>query len=282
MPSEEQLVVGSIFASIVSGTSWGQKVTISNRTVTSLFFYLVQDPTAGGTLTFLIRAVSGDAILATQAWGNSVDISTTPAWYNVAFDTPATINEEVYLLATSSGGSAGNLINTYATATDVKASEVAVTRTSGGSYAEQTGRDAPYVYVYHNNPQVSTQAVTNVSTTTATGNGTIVSIGGSAVTQHGHVWATTIDPDTTDSKTSLGAATAGAFTSSITGLIVGQQYFTRAYSTNTEGTGYGANVRFTADRPNTILKPGDLAVIQTRLHYVDNDGKERYLEGILI
>jgi len=45
--------------------------------------------------------------------------------------------------------------------------------------------------------------------------------------------------------TSDGSGT-GAFVSAITGLTSGQLYHVRAYATNTVGTGYGADVQFSA------------------------------------
>ena len=129
---------------------------------------------------------------------------------------------------------------------------------------------------------VTTQAPTNIASTTATGNGTITSTGYSAVTQHGHCWATTVDPTTADSKTSNGAGSAGAFISAITGLVRGTKYYVRAYATNTEGTAYGSNVSFLAGFPYTIALEGQIAVVETRFHYVGADGKEYYLQGTLI
>ena len=72
------------------------------------------------------------------------------------------------------------------------------------------------------------------------------------------------------------------FTSSVTGLLFGQKYFMRAYATNSEGTVYGANVTFTAGIIGSQISEGNLSIVQTRLHYVDADGKERWLEGILV
>ncbi len=131
-------------------------------------------------------------------------------------------------------------------------------------------------------PIVKTLYNTDFAATTVTGNGGIDNLGLSAVTEHGHVWATTTDPDTTDSKTTLGAGSLGVFTSSITGLIEGQIYHTRAYATNSEGTGYGANLRFVAGRSNLTLQAGEISVKGDQLHYVDLNGKERYVEGILV
>ena len=98
-------------------------------------------------------------------------------------------------------------------------------------------------------PIVTTQAVTNIVTTTATGNGNIIDLGGPTATQHGHCWNTTGTPTTSDSKTENGVPSAtGAFTSALTGLTAGMKYYVRAYIINTEGTEYGNQVEFTADR----------------------------------
>ena len=124
--------------------------------------------------------------------------------------------------------------------------------------------------------------MTHILDTLAIGHGTIVDIGASAVTEHGHCWAATIDPTTSDDKTTNGAGSVGVFESTLTELSPLQKYYVRAYATNTEGTSYGANVTFTADQSNTQLLPFEISVVETRLHYVDVDGKERYLEGTLV
>jgi uncharacterized repeat protein (TIGR02543 family) len=100
-------------------------------------------------------------------------------------------------------------------------------------------------------PTVTTQAVTDITATTATGNGTIAAPGVPSPSQHGVVWSTSIDPTTADNKTTDGAVGgAGAFTSAMTGLTPGTLYHVRAYATNTEGTVYGDDVSFT-----TLLLP---------------------------
>lgn len=102
-------------------------------------------------------------------------------------------------------------------------------------------------------PTVTTQATTSILETTATGNGNVTALGDSPVTQHGHCWDTSINPTTSNNKTTKGAkGSTGAFTSSITGLSAGTLYYTRAYAINTAGTSYGDNVTFTADSAPTI------------------------------
>lgn len=96
-------------------------------------------------------------------------------------------------------------------------------------------------------PTVTTQAVSSITSTTATGNGNITSLGAPNPTQYGVVWNTTGTPTTADAKTTQGAASAtGTFTSSITGLSANTTYYVRAYATNTAGTSYGSEVTFTS------------------------------------
>ena len=106
---------------------------------------------------------------------------------------------------------------------------------------------------------VTTQTCENVADTTATGRGTIVTLGSPTPTAHGHCWAETVDPTTSDSSVDNGAASAtGAFTSAITRLTPGTAYYTRAYATNAVGTAYGANVYFIAstDRAGYVWMEG--------------------------
>ena len=90
---------------------------------------------------------------------------------------------------------------------------------------------------------VTTQECTDTIAEKTTGHGTLISKGASEVTQHGHVWATSLNPTTADSKTENGAKpNLGQFTSNITGLTPNTTFYVRAYATNTEGTVYGGNV----------------------------------------
>lgn len=105
-------------------------------------------------------------------------------------------------------------------------------------------------------PTVSTQAMSNISGSTATGHGNITDVG-SGVDEHGHCWSTSQAPTTADSKTENGPGSAGAFTSSLTGLPVGTKHYVRAYAINSEGTSYGAEVSFYADQGNQIFPFAD-------------------------
>jgi len=95
-------------------------------------------------------------------------------------------------------------------------------------------------------PMLSTQAVTNVGLTTATGNGTISGLGETNLTQHGVVWSTVTNPTVElSTKTTQGdASSTSTFTSAITGLTANTKYYLKAYVTNTTGTYYGDEVTF--------------------------------------
>lgn len=91
---------------------------------------------------------------------------------------------------------------------------------------------------------LTTVALTNLSTTSVTSGGNISSDGGGAVTERGVCWNLTGTPTVADSKTSNGTG-SGVFTSSVTSLTPGTNYFVRAYATNSAGTAYGNEIAFT-------------------------------------
>ncbi len=95
-------------------------------------------------------------------------------------------------------------------------------------------------------PVFSTAVGTNTSGIASTSmivTDVLESNGGTAISQHGHVWSKTNQtPSLTDSKTELGATT-GPFpftiASKLTGLEANTTYYVRPYATNDKGTGYG-------------------------------------------
>ena len=92
-------------------------------------------------------------------------------------------------------------------------------------------------------PELSTTEVTDMTTTTALSGGTITSDGGSPVIARGVCWSTGQTPIISDNKTTDGSGT-GTFSSSLSGLTPGTQYYVRAYATNSNGTGYGSAKSF--------------------------------------
>jgi len=96
-------------------------------------------------------------------------------------------------------------------------------------------------------PTVTTTAITDISTNTATGGGDVTHDGSANVTAKGICWSTSENPTITDSSTSNGTG-EGSYVSYLTGLNSSTHYHVRAYATNSIGTGYGIDVSF-----NTLL-----------------------------
>jgi uncharacterized protein (TIGR02145 family) len=82
-----------------------------------------------------------------------------------------------------------------------------------------------------------------VAVTTAVSGGNVTNDNGGVVTERGVCWNTTGNPTIAGSKTSDGTGTGG-FSSTITSLSAGSVYYVRAFATNSAGTGYGDQIRF--------------------------------------
>ena len=93
-------------------------------------------------------------------------------------------------------------------------------------------------------PVVVTNAVSAITSASASCGGNVSDDQGAAVTAKGVCWSTTSGPTIADSKSTDGTGT-GTFTSSISSLSPGTTYYVRAYATNTNGTSYGSEVSFT-------------------------------------
>ena len=99
-------------------------------------------------------------------------------------------------------------------------------------------------------PTVTTGAVTNITTSTATVAGTVTDDGGAAVTARGICYSTTQNPTIANSMVASGSGT-GSFSANLSGLAANTTYYARAYATNAQGTSYGSQVSFTTTA-NTV------------------------------
>lgn len=150
MAVEEQLEQDT--ALIINATGpirGGQRLTIANRQVTKLAFYLRKFGTPPDTYYFAIRKVSDDGILVREAVALADSLTEVVTLVEHTFAAPPTVNEEVRILVEYNAGDGANLITTYYKNSNVKAGEyrcyyqaAAYTDYSAG------GEDHAYRYTY--------------------------------------------------------------------------------------------------------------------------------------
>jgi len=217
------------FATNTAGTSYGTEVTFTTTAIAP---------------TVTTQAVS--SITATIATGNG-NISNlgvpNPTAYGVCWSTnsnPTTSNSKIDKGAVSATGNYTAAM-TGLTANTTYHVRAFATNIAGTSYGADVSFTTSAIA-----PTITTQAVTDITASTATGNGNIISLGVPNPTAYGVCWSTSSNPTTSNSKIDMSATSAtGTFTASITGLIGYTSYHVRAYATNSAGTSYGSEVTFT-------------------------------------
>ena len=100
-------------------------------------------------------------------------------------------------------------------------------------------------------PALTTQNVTDITSTSAISGGDILDSAGLDITARGICWNTNPNPTIDDYKTNNGKG-KGSFLSSITGLIRNNTYYVRSYAVTSAGTGYGNTVIFVIDIDGNI------------------------------
>jgi hypothetical protein len=105
-------------------------------------------------------------------------------------------------------------------------------------------------------PTVVTKAASDVTMSSATLNGEVISEGGRATSDRGFVYsATDINPTLSNQKIST-AYGIGPFSSNLTNLNLNTTYYFRAYATNPVGTQYGITEKFStldAKLPTVVI-----------------------------
>ena len=91
-------------------------------------------------------------------------------------------------------------------------------------------------------PTITTNATANVTDVSVDCGGTIVSDGGTDITEKGLCWNNSANPTIENEKITLNGEN---FSGTITGLTDGVVYYVRAYATNAVGTVYGEERTFT-------------------------------------
>ena len=134
-------------------------------------------------------------------------------------------------------------------------------------------------------PTVTTTDASSITLTSAVSGGNVTDNGGGEVTAKGVCWSTSENPTTADDKTDDGTGT-GSFTSDITGLTPGTDYYVRAYATNSAGTAYGNQVTFSTDQLELATVTTDaassvtLTTAVTGGNVTDDGGAEVTAKGV--
>jgi hypothetical protein len=104
---------------------------------------------------------------------------------------------------------------------------------------------------------LTTNSTTAITQNSASSGGNITADGGSAITERGICYSTSVNPTTANTKVASGAG-IGSFTVPMTGLTAGTTYYVRAYAINSTGTSYGNQVTFTTVSaiPPTVMTTG--------------------------
>ena len=101
-------------------------------------------------------------------------------------------------------------------------------------------------------PVVATNVASSISQTSAICGGEVISEGDSPVSEKGICWSTSDSPTIQDSI-AIDTINIGSFSSELTNLDPGTEYYWRAYATNSFGTGYGQVKSFITDPASTPI-----------------------------
>lgn len=231
-------------------------------TVSKLTIHLVTSKLFGSTnAKGVIWLQSSLGIVSNGVSGATAVAFGSAEWYDFTYSTEPSLSAstDYYLGYVAADGANGGARIAYDTGTsNYGVSDQANSYSSPASLSGDgtTNRMfsvyATYTVASDSPPTVTTQPVTDITKTTATGNGNVTDDGGATITERGVCWNTSPTPTTANSK-ATSAGTTGAFTASITGLTEGTTYYVRAYAINAEGTSYGSEVSFVAcDLPTVV------------------------------
>lgn len=128
--------------------SIGQRLTVSNRKITKLGFWIGRNGSIAGQVYFKVVRVSDDGVIQSQLWGNINDLGAI-AYKEVTFVAPDFINEEVRIIVEPTAGDSGDHVLVGCQDTDVKADESYTRyRHNTSEYEEIASYDCAYRYTY--------------------------------------------------------------------------------------------------------------------------------------
>ncbi len=107
-----------------------------------------------------------------------------------------------------------------------------------------------FATVVHTIPSVTTAAVSNITGTSATVGGNVISDGEENVFDRGICYSTVSMPTVSDNCIHIGQG-IGSFSDILNGLLPETTYYVRAFAINSIGVGYGSEVNFTTANADT-------------------------------
>ncbi|MGQ7947345.1 rhamnogalacturonan lyase family protein [Flavobacterium sp. WC2509] len=132
---------------------------------------------------------------------------------------------------------------------------------------------------------LTTNAVTNITTTTAISGGNITSDGGQTITERGVAYSNSnANPTTADSKVADIAGGVGNFSVTLSGLSPGTFYYARAYAINSGGPSYGSTIRLSTSQVADALvtTPKQVEFLNRGLVAIQKSSSSVYLSWRLL
>ena len=130
-------------------------------------------------------------------------------------------------------------------------------------------------------PELYTTPLTNITSTSFISGGRVTSDGMAIVSARGVCWGTDLNPTINNNITTDGEGT-GSFTSSITGLESGTNYYVRAYATNSLGTAYGNAIIFITPLTDIDGNVYNTVVIGNQVWMTENLRTTKYCDNTKI
>ncbi|MBA7633839.1 hypothetical protein ES703_41410 [subsurface metagenome] len=126
----------------------GQILTIPNRKVTKLGFWLYRLGSPTGDVTFEIRRQSDDSLISSQFWGDAATLPEEITYEEVEFPDPQIINERVRICIHYYGGNTENYVATRFQGANVKDAEQ-LTHMPNLTWFNVSFWDCAYRYKYY-------------------------------------------------------------------------------------------------------------------------------------
>ncbi len=145
--TEEQTEVQTDWGMYTGATTRvGQRLTIPNRKVIKLGFWLNKTNLPTGDVTFTIRKVSDDSLIISKVWGDAADLTTELTYKEVEFDTSILINQQVRISAEFISGDSDNQVGVGRRLADVKPDEF-FTHYESPNWTDNEAYDCAYTYL---------------------------------------------------------------------------------------------------------------------------------------